>query len=123
MNAEGTDLFRTVIKNDPNKINEFFEKLTLELANTIPISPKRVTTSKKFQFDTSVDPRQIILSIDIKRDKTGREIPVNSAAKDLDTLIKNKFVTVISSGEYSTYLDEEFGYETIRKNSFLKLIR
>src|SRR5688572_21123932 len=64
LDAEGTKLFRTDIQNDPNKINEFFEKLTLELANAIPISPERVTTSKKFQIDTSVDPEQIILSID-----------------------------------------------------------
>ena len=123
LNAEGTDLFRKVIKNDPNKFNEFFEKLKLELADAIPISSERVTTSKKFQIDTSVNPERIILSINIQRDETGLEIPVNLAVEHLDTLIRNKFITPISSGEFSRYLDEDFGYKRIRKNSCLKIIQ
>ncbi|CAG8735257.1 4356_t:CDS:2, partial [Rhizophagus irregularis] len=33
---------------------------------------------------------------------------------DLNTLIRNKLITVIGTGEYTNYLDEEYGYETIR---------
>ncbi|CAB4433231.1 unnamed protein product [Rhizophagus irregularis] len=42
---------------------------------------------------------------------------VNLVASDLNTLIRNKLITVIGTGEYTNYLDEEYGYETIQKNT------
>ncbi|CAB4399012.1 unnamed protein product [Rhizophagus irregularis] len=44
---------------------------------------------------------------------TKNERSVNLLASDLNTLIRNKLITVIGTGEYTNYLDEEYGYETI----------
>jgi len=93
------------------------------LAKAIPVSPDRITSNGRHEIDTSVSPEQYILSINIKSAKTKEETSVNSAANDLNTLIKYKLITPIGSGEYSKYLDHEYGYETIRKSFiFLKKI-
>jgi len=119
LTSDGTDFFRG-IKDNKDKVKEFFDKLELELANAVPISPERITTKQRFQIDTSVNPNRIILSVNIKKDVTGLERSVNEVVGDLDALIRNKSVTAILFGEYSNYLDETYGYQRIRKNSFLK---
>ena len=117
MTSEGTAHFKS-LKDDKFKRKEFFDNLRLELAKTIPVSPERITSNGRHEIDTSVSPGQYILSINIKRVKTKEELSVNSAAEDLNTLIKYKLITPIGSGKYSKYLDHEYGYKTIRKNLF-----
>jgi hypothetical protein len=113
LTVEGTAYFKS-FKHDKIKRKEFFDKLTQELAKAIPVSPERITTNGRHEIDTSVSPEQYIISLNIKKAKNSR--PVNLVASDLNTLIKNKLITVIGSGEYTNYLDSEYGYETIRKN-------
>jgi hypothetical protein len=115
LTTDGTSYFKS-IKHDKIKRKEFFDNLRLELAKAIPVSSERITTSGRHQIDTTVSPEQYILSINIKKAKNKGERSVNSIAEDLNTLIKNKLITVIGSGSYSNYLDHEYGYETIRKN-------
>ena len=84
LTENGTKFFRS-IQGDKGKLDEFFEKLTLEMANAIPISPNRVTTNQRFQIDTEADPEQILLSINIEKDHTGGlERSIDDAATDLE---------------------------------------
>ncbi|POG83002.1 hypothetical protein GLOIN_2v1469500 [Rhizophagus irregularis DAOM 181602=DAOM 197198] len=112
LTLDGTNYFKS-IKHDKIKRKEFFNNLTQELVKAIPVSSERVTSNGRHEIDTSVSPEQYILSINIEKAKNEDENSVNSVADDLDTLIKNKFITLIGSGEYSNYLDHEYGYVTI----------
>jgi hypothetical protein len=117
LTVEGTDHFKT-FKYDKIKRKEFFENLKKELAKAVPVDLERIDTSEKHEIDTSIppeQPEQYILSINIKKSDID-ERSADLVAKDLDTLIKNKLVTVIGSGAYSNYLDHKYGYEPIRKN-------
>ncbi|CAG8517855.1 8152_t:CDS:2 [Funneliformis mosseae] len=91
----------------------FLMKLKRELADAIPVNPNRITTNEGFEIDTSVSQKQIFLSIDIKKMETEQERSVSLAIMDLDSLIKNKPITVIASGESTSYLDEDYGYKTL----------
>ncbi|GES87507.1 hypothetical protein GLOIN_2v1834901 [Rhizophagus clarus] len=112
LTSEGTAYYKS-FKDDKIKVKEFFDNLTQELANAIPVGPDRITTNRRHEIDTTVSPEQFILSINIKKAKNKGEKSVDSIASDLNTLIKNKLITVIGSGEYSKYLDDGYGYLTI----------
>ncbi|RGB30362.1 hypothetical protein C1646_765464 [Rhizophagus diaphanus] len=112
LTLDGTVYFKS-IRHDKNKRKEFFDNLTQELAKAIPVSTERITSSGRHEIDTSVSPEQYILSINIEKVKNKDDNSVNLVASDLNTLIKNKFITLIGSGEYSNYLDHEYGYVTI----------
>ncbi|POG81881.1 hypothetical protein GLOIN_2v1762769 [Rhizophagus irregularis DAOM 181602=DAOM 197198] len=67
LTPEGTAYFLVL---DIIKREEFYKNLTDQLANAIPISPKRITTSRKYETDATLPKdslKQIILTIDIKR--------------------------------------------------------
>ncbi len=86
------------------------------MADAIPVSPERITSNENTETDPSASPKQIFLSINIKKDETKQERSVNLAIKDLQNLIEHKAITVIGSGESSRYLDEKYRYMPIRKN-------
>ncbi|RGB24226.1 hypothetical protein C1646_676525 [Rhizophagus diaphanus] len=112
LTAEGTTYFKR-FRYDKTKVKEFFDNLKQELAKAIPINKERIDTNERYEIDNSVSPEQYILSLNIKKAKDKNERSVNLIASDLNTLIRNKLITVISSGEYTNFLDEEYGYETI----------
>ncbi|PKC02710.1 hypothetical protein RhiirA5_424842 [Rhizophagus irregularis] len=112
LTPEGTTDFKS-FKHDRIKVKEFFDNLTHELAKAVPVGQERITTNYRHEIDTSASPEQYILSINIKKAKNKDDKNVNSIASDLDTLIRNKLITVIGSGEYSNYLDKDYGYEPI----------
>ncbi|PKK77758.1 hypothetical protein RhiirC2_770970 [Rhizophagus irregularis] len=111
LTPEGTTHFLNL---DIIKREEFYKNLANQLANANPISPKRITTSGKYETDATLpkdSPKQIILSIDIKRYEVERLAVL--AARDLDSLIKNKYITVLASGNASIFLDSDYGYQTL----------
>ncbi|CAG8457669.1 3629_t:CDS:10 [Funneliformis mosseae] len=112
LNEVGTEYFKSLNENDRKT---FFEKLSRELADAIPISHERVTTNERNETDASTPNNQIFLPIKILKDKisTRKERTVKFAIQDLDHLIRNKFITVIGSGETSQYLDEIYGYKQL----------
>ncbi|GBC40317.2 hypothetical protein GLOIN_2v1834901 [Rhizophagus irregularis DAOM 181602=DAOM 197198] len=112
LTSDGTTYFKS-FKHDKLKRKEFFDNLTSELAKAVPVGSERITTNERYEIDTSVSPEQYILAINIKKAKNKDEKSDNSIAEDLDTLIKNKLITVIGSGEYSNYLDHEYGYKIL----------
>ncbi|CAG8503331.1 5032_t:CDS:10 [Funneliformis mosseae] len=111
LTAEGTFVYESL---DEDGRKDFYANLMRELAYAIPISQNRITTNGKFETDPSVSPKQIILSINIEKDKTKQERTVNLAVEDLNTLIENKPITLIGSGEFSKYLDQDYGYKFSR---------
>jgi hypothetical protein len=86
------------------------------LAEAIPVDSERIYTNYKHEIDTSASPEQYILSINIRKAKNETERSVDSISDNLNTLIKNKLITVIGTGKYTNYLDERYGYVPIRKN-------
>ncbi|CAG8753079.1 13711_t:CDS:1, partial [Funneliformis mosseae] len=108
LTPEGTVYFESL---DDDGRKDFYAKLRQELADAIPIDPRRLTTNGNFETDTSTSPKQFFLSINVEQDKNKQKISVSSAIKDLDTLIKNKPYTAISNGESTSYLDQDFGYK------------
>ncbi|PKY38449.1 hypothetical protein RhiirA4_537308 [Rhizophagus irregularis] len=112
LNVDGTDYFKG-IKDDKIKVKEFFNNLTRELAEAIPVDSERIYTNYKHEIDTSTSPEQYILSINIRKAKNKTERSVDSISDNLNTLIKNKLITVIGTGKYTNYLDERYGYVPI----------
>ncbi|PKY43119.1 hypothetical protein RhiirA4_457057 [Rhizophagus irregularis] len=111
LTPEGTTHFLNL---DIIKREEFYMHLADQLANAIPINPKRITTSGKYETDATLpkdSPKQIILSIDIKRYE-GERLAV-LAAQDLDSLITNKYITILAWGDASNFLDSDYGYQLI----------
>jgi len=118
LTPEGTEYFENL---DDRGRKNFYMKLRQELADAIPVSLERISTNGKFETDSSIPPvfpKQIILYINIEEDKTKQGRSVNLLIETLDSLIKNKPITVIAFGETSRYI-EAYGY-LIRKNSLLK---
>ncbi|CAB4384420.1 unnamed protein product [Rhizophagus irregularis] len=114
LTAEGTTYFKS-FKHDKIKVREFFDNLTQELAKAIPVGAERITTNGKYKTDTSVLPERYILYINIKKAKNKTDRSVNLVTNDLNALIQYKIITVIGSGEYSKYLDDEYGYVIMRR--------
>jgi len=119
LTSEGTAYFENL---DVVGREAFYIKLRQELANAIPVNPERITTNGNFETDTLVSPKQVRLSINIKKDASKQELSVASAVKDLDTLIRYKPFTIIAFGESTKYLDQAFGYKTSCKKSFIIFI-
>ncbi len=126
MTPEGTVYFES-LRDDDNRRKEFYEKLRQELADAIPVSSERIVTTDRVETDTSISsdsPKQIFLSINIdklKKRKTEQERSADILLKNLDSLIRNKPITPIASGEITRYLDQNYGYQPLRKNLFLNL--
>ncbi|PKY51564.1 hypothetical protein RhiirA4_494158 [Rhizophagus irregularis] len=112
LTSDGTTYFKS-FENDKVKVKEFFDNLTQELAKAIPVGPERITTNRRHEIDTSVSSEQYVLSIDIKMTNNKTERNASLIVSDLDTLIKNKLTTVIGSGDYTNYLDGQYGYQII----------
>ncbi|RIA94209.1 hypothetical protein C1645_818402 [Glomus cerebriforme] len=112
-----------------------------ELADSIPVNRDRISTNFRVNYDTSKDPKQVILSIKVKYDMSSAleavssgslnetsissatndlnpfdKISVDSIVEDLDIMIRNKTVTVLANGEASQYLDSGYGFNKIRNN-------
>ena len=98
---------------------DFYMKLRQELADAIPVSSNRISTNGKHKTDIVNSRERYLLSIDIEASKEESERSVVSVVEDLQELIKHKFITVISHGNYLKYLDKEYGYQPHRKNSFI----
>jgi len=116
LSSEGTDHFNKL--SDSERKN-FYTQLKQELANAIPVRLERITSNGKSEIDNSVS--RTILSINIEKGENN-EVSVTSAIKDLDILIRKQHFTLIGFGDSSKYLDQEYGYQTFRKNSFIKLL-
>ncbi|CAJ0758683.1 22114_t:CDS:10, partial [Entrophospora sp. SA101] len=109
LNVEGTNLFNNL--NSTNK-PEFIKNLKSELANLTPINPTRLNFIKD-QTDYSTSPPTLLLSFEILKPNNNedpQEINVSQVMDTLNTLIKNKFITGISSNNHTSFIDENHGF-------------
>nr|CAG8450953.1 8818_t:CDS:2 [Entrophospora candida] len=110
LNSKGTNLFNSL--DSTNKLN-FIKNLTIGLANTIPIDPIHLNFIK-YQMDYTVSPFTLLLSYKILKSNNNEEdLQKINAAKVLDnlnTLIKNKFITGISRNNHTSFIDENYGF-------------
>lgn len=109
MSQTGSSYFKNLTSSAQR--NEFFDKLVDELTLAIPACKGLIWTYHRFQIDTSLPEKPIVLSINVR--KGDKRIIDN-----LNTLIRNKEVTVLASGNYSQYLDPEQGYTPYSKELF-----
>ncbi|CAB4441709.1 unnamed protein product [Rhizophagus irregularis] len=97
-----------------NKQREFFNNLTKELFDALSIASVQITTTERFQIDTTLPDnslKQYLLSININNAE-GRAYLI---ADYLDNMIRNNSITALATGYSSKYLDPNYGYETIPK--------
>ncbi|CAH1771503.1 15597_t:CDS:1, partial [Entrophospora sp. SA101] len=83
-----------------------------ELANLTPINPTRLNFIKD-QTDYSTSPPTLLLSFEILKPNNNedpQEINVSQVMDTLNTLIKNKFITGISSNNHTSFIDENHGF-------------
>ncbi|RIA94213.1 hypothetical protein C1645_734970 [Glomus cerebriforme] len=117
LTQNGTNDFLGLSKLDRKK---FYTTLLNELADAIPVNRDRITSNFRVMYDTSKNPKQIILSVKVSYDMDSalkllssgslNQISVDSIANDLNSMIKNKTVTVFAYGETSKYLDGGYGF-------------
>ncbi|CAG8516218.1 16547_t:CDS:10 [Acaulospora morrowiae] len=91
--------------------NDFFSTLLKEISEMVPVRLARLSSDNKYQVVNSGTPsEQIMISIDIALPKDSDEEGVPKVKDDLNTMIKNKYITSISTGSATSGLDENYGF-------------
>ncbi|GES84530.1 hypothetical protein GLOIN_2v1869233 [Rhizophagus clarus] len=108
LTKDGTSYFNTL--NHVQK-DEFFNILTQELASALVVASKRITTNYRTAIDT--DLKQNYLAIKIEKPRVASDRETKLIAKDLNAMIQNMDITVLTSGISSKYLESTYGYITI----------
>ncbi|CAJ0833143.1 17533_t:CDS:2, partial [Entrophospora sp. SA101] len=113
LNVEGTNLFNNL---DSTNKSKFIKNLKNGLANLTPIDPTRLNFIKD-QMDYTTLPPTLLLSFGILKSNNSEEINVSQVIDNLNTLIKNKFITGISIHNHTKFIDENHGF-TFTRNLF-----
>ncbi|GES92174.1 hypothetical protein GLOIN_2v1869233 [Rhizophagus clarus] len=108
LNKDGTSHFDT-LNSDQRDV--FFDILTQELASALVVPPKRITTNYRSAIDT--DLKQDYLAIKIEKPRFASDRETKLIAKELNAMIQNMDITVLTSGNSSKYLESTYGYVTI----------
>ncbi|CAG8730779.1 14285_t:CDS:10, partial [Dentiscutata erythropus] len=99
--------------NDSGKY-QFFTSLIDELTVRIPIAVGRLSTNGHTQFvNPWSESEQILISLFIKESSKNDEKLTVVTRSELDTLIKEKQFTGISTGAVTNLLDEKYGFQQI----------
>ncbi|CAH1757826.1 11645_t:CDS:10, partial [Entrophospora sp. SA101] len=106
LNVEGTNLFNNL---DSTNKSKFIKNLKNGLANLTPIDPTRLNFIKD-QMDYTTLPPTLLLSFGILKSNNSEEINVSQVIDNLNTLIKNKFITGISIHNHTKFIDENHGF-------------
>jgi len=115
------DLQSINIYNDmksSNSLSYILDQLKNELSSFIPLNPSRLRINNKIQdVNTVTDEKQVLLSVTIfpPINSNGIERNTESVKNDLIELIKEKKVSLISQGNITKFLDENYESQIIRK--------
>ncbi|CAG8620657.1 8348_t:CDS:2 [Dentiscutata erythropus] len=91
--------------------NKFFSDLQADISKILPVSTSRLSSNKHVQVDFSISPgRQMFLLLNIEQSRDKNERSVASLIRDLNTMIRNKDITPIGSGNTTKYLDDTYGF-------------
>ncbi|CAG8633936.1 7603_t:CDS:2, partial [Cetraspora pellucida] len=97
---------------DQNLRNKFFDNLTAEISQMIPVEQNRLSTNRKSQIDPSNNiVNQELLNLDIKSTKDYKQPSAVTIIRILNSLIKNKDYTPIITGQTTQYLDSTYGFQ------------
>ncbi|KAF0395551.1 hypothetical protein F8M41_010214 [Gigaspora margarita] len=108
LTMEGTTYYESLNSSGTNK---FFYDLQDEVSKILPVIPSRLSSNKHVQVDFSISPgRQIFLLLNIEQTRDKDERSVASLIRDLNTMIHNKDITPIGSGNIVKYLDDTYGF-------------
>ncbi|CAG8541180.1 17204_t:CDS:10 [Cetraspora pellucida] len=108
LTTNGTLYFQKL--NESEK-QDFFTNIINELVIIIPTEDRRLESNKHNQIDTSSDELKILISLSIIAAQSGDKKNTTSIKDDLDLLIRNKQYTNISTGAFTNYLDETYGFQ------------
>ena len=95
--------------------------MTTELAGIVPMSTVRLISNKD-QMDYSTLSSTLLISFKVLKpddNENTQEISVAQIIENLDTLIKNKYITGISRGNYTSFIDENHGFTVESKNKIV----
>ncbi|CAG8550524.1 12249_t:CDS:2, partial [Funneliformis mosseae] len=102
LTPEGTDKFL-----DSNQ-TEFLYQLIQEISSILPVDLDRLESKGSYQIDAST---QVIIPLQIKSTKDTYKRNADSLQKDFDIMIKYKGFTEISMNNYTSFLDQTYGYK------------
>ncbi|CAG8521772.1 10973_t:CDS:2, partial [Dentiscutata heterogama] len=91
----------------------FIERLNKELIQSIPTDPSRLTFSGRFNFDLTTPKHQVLLEMKIIETRNSFQPNAVQIMKDLNTLIKNKYNTMLAILPNAGYIDETFPFEPV----------
>ncbi|RIA85801.1 hypothetical protein C1645_830244 [Glomus cerebriforme] len=100
--------------------SNFFQILTSQIAEIIPIPDNRIILNSQYQIDSLSPSRQILISIKILKSSDNSAISVSTIFDNLSILIKNKETTSISRNDLTSMLDETYGLK--EHKTFLELV-
>ncbi|CAH1763029.1 6709_t:CDS:10, partial [Entrophospora sp. SA101] len=112
LTEDGTNYFGSL--SDTEK-SLFVAQLQVDFTTILSVESDRISNYSKFQQDPNIfhsGKNLLILSFDLHSTQNYSLLNVDTIASNLDTLIKNKWVTAISNSKYGYYLDDEYGFKT-----------
>jgi hypothetical protein len=113
LDAIGTLLFQNISSLE---VDGFFDNLLLSFSQSIPVPLERLRTSKRYQFEGIRDDLPILIKIQLKATRNKEDMNTEQILNNMDTLVKNKFVTTLNdSGNVTKFLDSDYGAKEIGK--------
>jgi len=106
LTEDGTNSFESYNNND-KKI--FLKNLAKGLADNIPLNDPSQIEFNNYEFDKSINKKQLLLSLSINPSNNNKDINVEQIINTLDTMIRNLEVTPLSSNNHTKYLDNGYG--------------
>jgi len=85
------------------------KNLAKGLADNIPLNDPSQIEFNNYEFDKSINKKQLLLSLSINPSNNNKDINVEQIINTLDTMIRNLEVTPLSSNNYTKYLDNGYG--------------
>nr|CAG8526867.1 13248_t:CDS:10 [Entrophospora candida] len=133
LTPEGTTYYTSLSTDDQT---DFVGKMSNELSNALPCDVTRVTTLTKYQYSlhnnninsdnlsqkvfknvgmniTASSTDQIFMRVEIEGTLSRTELSAVQLASDLNELILNKDVTLLSKGLYTNLIDSGYGAERL----------
>ncbi|CAG8482043.1 12120_t:CDS:10 [Acaulospora morrowiae] len=119
----GTSYYTSLSKE--NRTN-FIDQLSKEISSIVPCSSSRLHVNRHYQFDRSVDKSQILMRVSVdavSSTNTGSSLTTlagitgerssSRVIRDLDVLIRNRDVTMMSQKPFTSFLDPNYGCQVL----------
>ncbi|CAG8519677.1 9308_t:CDS:10 [Ambispora leptoticha] len=107
LSLEGSTLFKNLTYSEKKK---FFDGIQNSLAEILPVDPSRIIPTYKSQADPTNTDLQL-LQFKVMPVNNLRQPNVKSIISSVDVLIRNKYMTGLSSDNYMKYSDEAYGFQ------------